>query len=233
MSYGITSINSSGFTQITSDSEVFQVLQTGTKPINVQYVTLPNTLPSDCLVFGRPAGGGTTGVKLLGGRLEDFVVSGVRVLRLYMTYNVAYDYAVVQRCSEFTTPTSGYGISIFKSNGDLGFTSEVAMLRAVAARAVTITSTSGAFNNSWYQGAAGSIDEAYVMVGPYVRYRYEQYQSGGENFSKYTYRYARFDYTNHTMGTSAAYFGGDLQRGSASYVNSLNGQKTEIMGYIV
>ena len=57
MSYGIQSVNASGFTQIDENSEVFQVIQTGTKAANVQYVTLPNTLPTDCLVFARPQGG--------------------------------------------------------------------------------------------------------------------------------------------------------------------------------
>ena len=234
MTYGIQSFNSSGFTQIDENSEVFQVLQTGTKPANVAYVTLPNTLPTDCLVFARPAGGGTSGVKSLGGWILDFTISnGTRYLRAYMTYNQSYDYAVVQRCSEISEPTSGYGMNVYKSDGDLGFTSEVPMLRAVAARAVNFTTSSGAFDNAWYQGAAGSIDEAYVMLGPYLEYRYEQYQNLGENFFRYTHRKARFDYTNHTMGTNFTTSNGDLQRGSAVYVRTNTGQKTEIMGYIV
>lgn len=233
MTYGITSVNPSGFTQIDETSEVFQVIQTGTKPTGISYVSLPNTLATDCLVFARPTGGGTTGVKYLGGHISDFVSGGVRVLRANMTYNVACDYAVVQRCSLFTTPTSGYGINIFKSNNDLGFTSEQPMLRAVAARAVNFTTSSGAFDGGWYQGAVGSIDTAYVMLGPYIDYKYEQYQYFGENFFKYTHRRAKFDYTNHTLGTIATYSNGDLQRGSSVYNRTHTGQKTEIMGYIV
>ena len=233
MTYGITSVNSSGFTQIDETSEVFQVIQTGTKPTGVAYVTLPNTLATDCLVFARPTGGGTTGVKYLGGHISDFVAGGVRTLRANMTYNVACDYAVVQRCSLFTTPTSGYGINIFKSNSDLGFTSEQPMLRAVAARAVNFTTSSGAFDGGWYQGAVGSIDAAYVMLGPYIQYKYEQYASFGENFYRYTFRNAYFDYNNHKVGTIASTFSGDLQRGSNVFTRTNTGQKTEIIGYIV
>ena len=233
MTYGITSVNSSGFTQIDETSEVFQVIQTGTKPTGVAYVTLPNTLATDCLVFARPTGGGTSGVKYLGGYISDFVAGGVRVLRAYMTYNVSYDYAVVQRSSLFTTPTSGYGINIFKSNQDLGFTSEQPMLRAVAASSVNFTTSSGAFDVGWYQGGVGSIDAAYVMLGPYIDYQYEQYQNLGEKFFRYTHRKAKFDYTNHTLGTIATYSNGDLPRNSSVFTRTNTGQKTEIMGYIV
>ena len=129
MSYAIKSINNSGFTQIDENSEVFQVIQTGTKPVNVSYVTLPNTLPTDCLVFARPQGGRTSGTVLLTGHITDFTSGGTRTLRAYMKYNLACDYAVVQRCSEFTAPTSGHGINVYKSNGELGFTSEQPMFK--------------------------------------------------------------------------------------------------------
>ena len=233
MSYAIQSINSSGFTQIDENSEVFQVIQTGTKPINQSYVTLPNTLATDCLVFARPQGGRTSGTVLLTGYISDFTVNGTRHLRANMKYNLACDYAVVQRCSEFTAPTSGYGINVYKSNGDLGFTSEQPMLRVIAARAVSFSNSTGAFDSGWYQGTTGSIDTAYVMLGPYIQYKYEQYQSLGENFYRYTYRNAKFDYDNHKMGTVSSSFSGDLQRGSSVYTRTNTGQKTEIMGYIV
>jgi len=233
MSYAIQSINSSGFTQIDENSEVFQVIQTGTKPINQSYVTLPNTLPPDCLVFARPQGGRTSGTVILTGYISDFTVNGTRHLRANMKYNLACDYAVVQRCSEFAEPTSGYGINVYKSNGDLAFTSEQPMLRVIAARAVSFSNSSGAFDSGWYQGTTGSIDEAYVMLGPYIQYKYEQYQSLGENFYRYTYRNAKFDYDNHKMGTVSSSFSGDLQRGSSVYTRTNTGQKTEIMGYIV
>ena len=189
MSYGITSINSSGFTQIDENSESFLVIQTGTKPVNQAYVTLSNTLPDDILVFGRPSGGGTSGVKYLGGYVSDFTVSGTRHLRIYMTFNVA--------------------------------------------RAINLTASSGQFDAAWYQGTAGSIDTAYVMLGPYATYQYEQYAQMGENFFKYTHRKAKFDYTNHTMGTTATFSNGDLQRGSSVYIRTGAGQRTEILGYIV
>ena len=233
MSYGIQSVNTSGFTQIDENSEVFQVIQTGTKAANVQYVTLPNTLPTDCLVFARPQGGGTSGVVSFTGRIADFVVNGTRYLRAYMSYNIATDYVVVQRCSEFTEPTSGYGINVYKSNGEIGFTSELPMLRVIATRSVTFSTSSGAFDNAWHQGTTGSIDTAYVMLGPYITYQYEQYQNLGENFFKYTHRKARFDYNNHRIGTEASYDSGDLQRGSSVYTRTNTGQKTEMVGYIV
>jgi hypothetical protein len=233
MSYAIKSINNSGFTQIDENSEVFQVIQTGTKPVNVSYVTLPNTLPTDCLVFARPQGGRTSGTVLLTGHITDFTISGTRTLRAYMKYNLACDYAVVQRCSEFTAPTSGYGINVYKSNGELGFTSEQPMLRVIAARAVSFSNSSGAFDSGWYQGTTGSIDTAYVMLGPYIQYQYEQYQSLGENFYRYTFRNAYFDYNNHKIGTISSSFSGDLQRGSNVFTRTNTGSKTEIIGYIV
>jgi len=233
MSYGIQSINASGFTQIDENSEVFQVIQTGTKAANVQYVTLPNTLPTDCLVFARPQGGGTSGVVSFTGSVSDFVVNGTRYLRAHMSYNIATDYVVVQRCSEFTKPTSGYGISVYKSNGEIGFTSELPMLRVIGTRSVTFSTSSGAFDNAWYQGTTGAIDTAYVMLGPYIEYQYEQYQYFGENYFKKTFRKARFDYNNHRIGTAAFYDTGDLQRGSNVYTRTNTGQKTEIVGYIV
>jgi len=184
-------------------------------------------------VFARPQGGRTSGTVILTGWISDFTVNGTRHLRANMKYNLACDYAVVQRCSEFTEPTSGYGINVYKSNGDLGFTSEQPMLRVIAARSVSFSNSSGAFDSGWYQGTTGSIDEAYVMLGPYIQYKYEQYQSLGENFYRYTYRNAKFDYNNHKMGTVSSSFSGDLQRGSSVYTRTNTGQKTEIMGYIV
>jgi hypothetical protein len=233
MSFGVQSINNSGFTQVDENSEVFQVIQTGTKATGISYVTLPNTLPADCLVFARPQGGRTSGTVLLTGYVSDHTSGGTRTLKAYMKTDLACDYAVVQRCSEFTEPTSGYGINVYKSNGDLGFTSEQPMLRVIAARAVTMSNSTGAFDGGWYQGATGSIDTAYVMLGPYIRYKYEQYQSLGENFFTYTFRNAYFDYDNHKMGTIASYFHGDLQRGSNVFTRTNTGQKTEIIGYIV
>jgi hypothetical protein len=233
MSYGIQSINSSGFTQIDENSEVFQVIQTGTKAAGIEYVTLPNTLPTDCLVFARPQGGRTSGQVYLTGYVSDYTVSGTRTLKAHMKYNLACDYAVVQRCSEFTEPTSGYGINVYKSNGDLAFTSEQPMLRVIAARAVSFSSSTGAFDSGWYQGATGSIDTAYVMLGPYIQYQYEQYASYGENYFRYTYRNAYFDYNNHRMGTVATTAGNDLPRGSNVFTRTNTGQKTEIIGYIV
>jgi hypothetical protein len=233
MSYGIQSVNTSGFTQIDENSEVFQVLQTGTKAVGVAYVTLPNTLPTDCLVFARPQGGGTSGVVSFTGYVADFVTSVGRYVRIYSTYNVALDYVVVQRCSEFTEPTSGYGINVYKSNGEIGFTSELPMLRVIGTRSVTFSTSSGAFDTGWYQGTTGAIDTAYVMLGAYITYQYEQYQWYGENFYRYTHRKARFDYNNHKIGTEASYDNGDLQRGSSVYIRTNTGQKTEMVGYIV
>ena len=233
MSYGVQSINNSGFTQLDENSEVFQVIQTGTKPVNVAYVTLPNTLPTDCLVFARPQGGRTSGTVLLTGHITDFTSGGTRTLKAYMRTDLACDYAVVQRCSEFTEPTSGYGINVYKSNGDLGFTSEQPMLRVIAARGVNFSNSTGAFDAGWYQGTTGSIDTAYVMLGPYIQYKYEQYASFGENFYRYTFRNAYFDYNNHKVGTIASTFSGDLQRGSNVFTRTNTGQKTEIIGYIV
>ena len=234
MTYGIRSFNSSGFTQIDETSEVFQVVQTGTKAANVSYVSLTNpAVGADIFVFARPSGGGTSGVKYVDGRVSDFTVGSTRYVRIYMTYNQACDYAICQRCSEFTTPTSGYGLNIFKSNGDLGFTSEVAMFRGIATRSVTLSSSSGAFDSAWYQGAAGSIDQAYVLLGPYIQYEYEQYAEFGEKFSVYTFRKAKFDYNNHTMGTISSKFYNDLPRNANVFTRTTTGQKTELMGYIV
>ena len=236
MSYGITSINNSGFTQIDENSEAFLVIQTGTKSTGQIYVTLPNTLPSDILVFARPAGGGTSGTGYVSGYVHDLVINGVRTVRAYMggsTAGASCDYAVVKRSSQFTTPTSGYGISVFTSSGALAYTSEQPMFRAVAARSITLTASSGAFDSAWYQGATGSIDTAYVMLGPYGLYQQEVYEDQGEKFEKYTYRRALLDWNNHTVGTSSTSSIFDAPGYFNVEVNTNAGQRTEIMGYIV
>ena len=236
MSYGITSINNSGFTQIDETSEAFLVIQTGTKAQGQTYVTLSNTLPSDILVFARPAGGGTSGVGYVSGYVLDYVISGTRYVRAYMGGSIATnscDYAVVKRSSQFTTPTSGYGMSVFTSSGALAYTTEQPMFRAIAARSVTLTAASGAFDAAWYQGAVGSIDTAYVMLGPFGTYQYEQYASMGENFSKHTHRKAKLDWNNHTVGTTSTVDVNDVGNDNSVFVRTNAGQRTELMGYIV
>jgi len=232
MTYAFKSINSSGYTQIDETSESFLVVQTGTKPSGSYYVQLSSALPDDVLVFARPSGGRTSGTFSLAGYVSDFTTNGTRTLRAYMGGPVACDYAVVKRSSQFTASSSGFGLEIYNASNQLAYSSNQPMFRAVAARSVDLTTSSGAFSSAWYQGSTGSIDSAYVLLGPYSTWQYEQYSSGNEKFYRYRERRAFFDYDNHTMGTKQLNISGDLSSSASTYVRTNQGQRTEIMGYI-
>jgi hypothetical protein len=255
MSYGLQSFNTWGYTQIDSVTENFEVIQTGTSVTGQAYVTLPNTLPSDIMVFARPAlAGRTAGAKAMSGYIYDQVIGGSRVLRAYMgsavydpnqydpndIYN-ACDYAVVRRAGLFTPPTATYGLNIFTPTNVLAYSTDLAQFRGVVARQVNITDTGssfegGQFNAAWYNG---NITEAYALLGPYDTYYYE-IQSiyigdggfGTYYFELYNIRKALFDYPNSNFGTIPVNFMGPIEGGTAASQTS-TGIKTEIMGFII
>lgn len=234
MSFAFRAINESGYTQVDENSESFLVIETGTKAAGAAYVSLSTAYPSDILVFGRPSGGRTSGTFTMSGHLMDYTLTnGTRILRAYMNYQTAMDYVVVKRSSQFSVSDTGFGFNIYRANGDLAYTAGEKMFRVVAARAITITTSSGVFDSSWYHGSTGSIDSMYVMLGPYQDYKYRQYSSGNEKFYLYYRRRAYFDYNNHTMGTKQVADGGDLSSSASTYTRVNTGQRTEIIGYVI
>lgn len=255
MSYGLQSFNTWGYTQIDSVTENFEVIQTGTSVTGEAYVTLPNTLPSDIMVFARPAlSGRTAGAKAVSGYLYDQIIGGTRVLRAYMgsapydpgvydpsnIYN-SCDYAVVRRAGLFTPPVSTYGLNIFTPTNVLAYSSDLAQFRGVVARQVNITDTGssfegGQFNPAWYNG---SITEAYALLGPYDTYYYSlesiQIGDGGLGtyyFELYNIRKALFDYPNSNFGTVGVNFAGEVA-GGTDVSQTSTGIKTEMMGFII
>lgn len=244
MGYGFKAINNSGFIQIDENSTAFQVLETGTT--GTGYVTIPDGYPEDILVVVRPSNPDPTKAYYVSGFMSDTTPStgpnsGVRFRRAYMsakqgyTYGLPCDYAIIERVdsSDFIPPTSGFGLNIYKDNGDLGFSSEFPTYRVAATRNYNI-SASNSGDGIWYTPPSGkNVLGMYTFLSSFELYRARQYSTGGNErgYLRY-YRYALFDYPNNQFGLDVQSSYSDGPNGGSIYDYVWSGYRTEMIGEI-
>ena len=247
MTYGFQAINESDFLQIDDDSTSFSVIATGTTN-GTSYVTIPNNFPEDIFVVARPANPDPQYAWKLRGFMYDYTPDqgpniGVRGRRAYMycnddrySYqNKGCDYAIIERVdsSGFTAPTSGYGLNVYRANGDIGYSSEFPTYRVKSTRNYLI-SASNSGHGIWHTPIGNDqVLGMYAYLASYSEYRNRVYSIGGSErgFLRY-YRLAHFDYPNNQFGTHIQSYYSDTQRGSTEYDRVYEVLRTEMVGYV-
>lgn len=244
MAYGFKAINESDFIQIDEDTISFQILATGTLSSGAgSYVTIPNSYPEDIFVVMRPSSPSSSNAYVMSGFMYDYTnISGTRARRAYMsasinytfpTWGVACDYAIVERAdgSGFTPPTSGYGLNVYKSNGDLSFSSELPTYRVAATRNYNITASNSG-DGIWYTPPSGkNVLGMYTFLSSFSLYRATQYSIGGnERGSMDYYRHALFDYPSNRFGLDIKGYYSDGPNGGNIYDYVWSGYRTEMIG---
>lgn len=248
MAYGFKAINESDFIQIDEDTVSFQILATGTTSSGYgQYVTIPDSYPEDIFVVVRPSNPSSSSAYVIRGYMYDYTPDqgpnvGVRFRRAYMgssvnttspQFNLASDYAIVERAdgSGFTPPTSGYGLNVYKSNGDLSFSSELPTYRVAATRNYNITASNSG-DGIWYIPPSGkNVLGMYTFLSSFELYRATQYSIGGsERGSMDYYRHALFDYPSNRFGLDIKGYYSDGPNGGSIYDYVWSGYRTEMIG---
>jgi len=241
MSYGFKAINNSDFIQIDENTVTFQILATGSASSGYnQYISIPNSYPEDIFVVVRPNSPSSSSSYNVRGYMFDYTpTGGTRIRRAYMNannvgqFNLACDYAIVERAdgSGFTPPTSGHGLNVYKSNGELSFSSELPTYRVASTRNYFI-SASNSGDGFWYTPPSGkSVLGMYTFLSSFSLYRARQYSLGGNERGHYDYyRYAKFDYPNNRFGLDVVGSYSDGTSGGAIYDYVWSGYRTEMIG---
>ncbi len=244
MAYGFKAINDSDFIQIDEDTVSFQILATGTASSGYnQYISIPNTYPEDIFVVVRPNNPSSSSLYYVRGYMFDYTPSGgTRIRRAYMNsavvatfpqLNLACDYAIVERAdgAGFTPPTSGHGLNVYKSNGDLSFSSELPTYRVASTRNYNITASNSG-DGIWYTPPSGkNVLGMYTFLSSFDLYRQTQYSLGGSQRGSYSYyRYALFDYPSNRFGLDIKGFYSDGPSGGSIYDYVWSGYRTEMIG---
>jgi hypothetical protein len=244
LSFGLKVTNESGFIQFDEDSISFQILASGTSSAGYsQYISIPNNYPEDAFVVIRPHNPTTTSAYYVRGFMLDFTPNGgSRIRRAYMNsgtnayaLNQPCDYAIVVRAdaTNFTAPTSGYALNVYKQNGDLSFSSELPTYRVLSTRNYFI-SASNSGDGNWYSAPPTiNIEDTYTFLSEFSNYRTRQYSLGGsERGSIDYYRYGYFDYPNNQYGLKIVSFYSDGPNGGSIYDYVWSGYRTEIIGVV-
>lgn len=244
MAYGLKAINNSNFIQIDNNTVSFQILATGTSSSGYNsYITIPNSYPEDIFVVVRPNSPDTSKVNFVRGFDFDFTdTNGTRTRRAYMNSGVnalgmiyPCNYAIVNRAdgSNFTPPTSGYGLNVYKLNGDLGFSSELPVYRVKATRNYIISSTNSGDGYWYYPPSGKTILGTYAFLAGFTKYRQKQYSVGGtERGVLRYYRVASWDYPNNAHGLNIQSTYNDGPNGGSLYDYLWSGYRTEMIGEI-
>jgi hypothetical protein len=245
MTYGFQAINESDFLQIDDDSTSFSVIATGTA---TGQVTIPNNFPEDIFVVVRPTNPNTQYAWKLRGFMSDYTPDqgpniGVRYRRAYMYCNDSRylyqnqpcDYAIIERVdsSGFTAPTSGYGLNVYRANGDIGYSSEFPTYRVKSTRNYYI-SASNSGHGIWHTPIGNDqVLGMYAYLASYSEYRSRTYSIGGIERGHNDYdRLALFDYPNNQFGTHIQSYYSDSQNGASTYDYVYEVLRTEMVGYV-
>lgn len=200
MSYGIRSINSSGFTQIDGTYDNLSVFASGTATAgttNTYYpVAFPANTPSSYVIFAKPST--ESGDHLVW--FSEFTnvttyASFVFGLDYLATSNISVDWVIAIKSSDMPANNSGdYGLEVNKTNGDQAFSSNNGNFRCQQV----------AFDDFTSVGATGTIFSLTSMAGVYSIMSGKSFvgrQTVGSQpqTSAVWALHSRWDYTNRTI----------------------------------
>jgi len=131
MSYGFLAVNQSGFTQIDGTYDNLAVFASGTGTTSYastgtgtyNKVTFPANLPSTWALFAKPSleteSGGFNAYWLLADTTGFYIMTPLNT-----NATRSFDYKFAVRSFEMpSSPNTGYGLKVYKSNGDEAFSS--------------------------------------------------------------------------------------------------------------
>ena len=198
MSYGISSINSSGFTQIDGTYDNLSVFASGTATAgttNTYYpVAFPANTPSSYVIFAKPST--ESGDRLVW--FSEFTnvttyASFVFGLDYGATSNISVDWVIAIKSSDMpANNNAGYGLEVNKTNGDQAFSSNNGNFRCQQV----------AFDNFTSIGTTGTIFSLTSMSGVYSIMSGKSFvgrQPIGVQTSAVWALHSRWDYTNKTI----------------------------------
>ena len=206
MSYGMTVSNASGFVQIAEPFDNVSVFLSGTATTQQpgagpNSITLPPNTPEDIIVFAKPSI--PTGV-------YKFAMSLIRFTEDYTLYfydsytntGQSIDYILLTKTQALTVPSSGYGVNIYNSSGNLAFTSEYGTSRVYQSRVTTPPSSTFV---SVYPNVSGELlNNTWAYMNAYGFYALErEYPSYTRGFS---YK-VKFDFTNDQLSSLVDSYG--------------------------
>lgn len=234
MSYGLYAENASGFIQIDENYENLLVIETGTKAADQNVLTVSSSITDDFIVFVRPNNPDTNAPYTIACSNDDedervFSITCWRGNSLFPFYKRAYDYAICVKASEFAEPTSGYGINVYKPDGNIRWSSEYSQFRLQAARFHEATETYYGAASEWYT----SLDEnIWCLGGAYGRIVYRGYTEAGEDYLQYISLRAKFDYSQSAFSTTYQTVTSDISILGTPFESIALGNKVELLGYI-
>lgn len=232
MTYGIYIENQSGFTQIDENYENLLVVESGTLSSSQNTLTVSASITNDFIVFVRPSSPVTTSqynIACDNNKDDDHVFSVTcwQGSNLVPFYKRPCDYAICVKASEFAEPTSGYGLNVYKADGNIRWSSEYSQFRLQAARFSEVTATDIGTAPDWYT----TLDEnIWCLGGAYGIIRERVYNSLGETFLESQSWRAKFDYPASSFSTIVKTVTGDLT--APTYDVRMLGDKVELLGYI-
>lgn len=148
MSYGIEVTNASGFTQIDGTYDNISSFASGTVTRSyvvsssthvLNKVSFPANTPTDYLIFAKPSAQTTTRQITLAIYSDGFAFFAP----YQNSASFSLDYFIGVRSRDMPTNTSpGYGLEVYKSNGEQAYSSNNANLRVSAVSFDDLTSTS-------------------------------------------------------------------------------------------
>jgi hypothetical protein len=128
MAYGIRIENSSGFTQIDQDFVNYVLVASGSfsstgtsdspKTHTVNFSALVSS--PDTMFFARPTTTASVGSSFPG--MAGSSTGTVATIQSFYTGTIQWQ--VYQRSSALSVPSSGYGLNVFRPNGELAFSSQ-------------------------------------------------------------------------------------------------------------
>lgn len=212
MSYGMTATNLSGFVQVAEPFDNVSVYATGTTS-TVNYfafgwpgIYLPSNAPDDLLVFARPSlQSGSYKFSLAINRniviFGGFTGKGIFFYDTDTNTGQSIDYIILTKSQAMPEPTSGYGLNVYNSSGNLAFTSEYGTSRVYSSRTNSITSITF---SSVYPNVGGELlDNTWVLMNPFSFFAQQQV---GSKVNLYSYK-VKFDYTNNQLSSLVDIFG--------------------------
>jgi len=164
MSYGMTVSNASGFVQVAEPFDNVSVFGSGTVTTQspgagATPTNLPSGTPDDIIIFAKPST--PSGVYKFS-MLLDRIGGATPRFYFYDSFSStgqSIDYIILTKSQTLTVPSSGYGLNVYNSSGNLAFTSEYGTSRVYQSRVTTPSSSTFAsvypnvggelLNNTW------------------------------------------------------------------------------------
>ena len=206
MSYGMTVNNLSGFVQVAEPFDNVSVFASGTTTTtqpnaNAIWTNLPSNTPDDIIIFAKPAT--ASGVYKFSCLLDR---TGGSTPRFYLYDSVSntgqsIDYVVLTKSQVMSVPSSGYGINVYNSSGNLAFTSEYGTSRVYLSR---VTTPNGFFFTSTVPNVGGELlANTWAFMNAYGFYGIRERPSSA---SLASYK-VKFDFTNDQLSTIVDEYG--------------------------